>query len=137
MSFLGSSSGTNVLQGNDLNNSTAVGANSYTTTNNQIVLGDPNVTEVSTAANLLSNGLQSTSTSLPMRLRYSAGVNADFIVDSAGKLKVLSPLSWTPAATHTPTVNGELAVEMTSNTLLTFRLRGTDGTVRSATLTLT
>ncbi len=70
-------------------------------------------------------------------LRYSAGVNADFIVDASGKLKVVSPLSWIPAAAHTPTVNGELAIEMTSNTLLTFRLRGTEGTVRSATLTLT
>jgi hypothetical protein len=43
----------------------------------------------------------------------------------------------TPAASSVPTVNGELTVEATSNTSLTFRLKGTDGTVRSASLTLT
>jgi hypothetical protein len=43
----------------------------------------------------------------------------------------------TPAASSVPTVNGELTVEATSNTTLTFRLKGTDGTVRSASLTLT
>ncbi len=42
----------------------------------------------------------------------------------------------TPAASSVPTVNGELTVEATSNTTLTFRLKGTDGTVRSASLTL-
>jgi len=42
----------------------------------------------------------------------------------------------TPAASSVPTVNGELTVEATSNTSLTFRLKGTDGTVRSASLTL-
>lgn len=42
----------------------------------------------------------------------------------------------TPAASSVPTVNGELTVEATSNTQLTFRLKGTDGTVRSASLTL-
>ena len=42
----------------------------------------------------------------------------------------------TPAVSSVPTVNGELTVEATSNTQLTFRLKGTDGTVRSASLTL-
>lgn len=41
------------------------------------------------------------------------------------------------AASITPPRNGDLAIEATSNTTLTFKLRGTDGTVRSATLTLT
>jgi hypothetical protein len=41
-----------------------------------------------------------------------------------------------PSASITPANNSELVVEATSNTTLTFKLKGTDGTVRSATLTL-
>jgi hypothetical protein len=40
------------------------------------------------------------------------------------------------SASDTPAANGELVVERTSNTTLTFKLKGTDGTVRSGTLTL-
>ena len=36
----------------------------------------------------------------------------------------------------TPPRNGDMVIEATSNTTLTFKLRGTDGTVRSGTLTL-
>ena len=39
--------------------------------------------------------------------------------------------------TLTLTANSQLVVEVTSNTLLTFKLKGTDGTTRTATLTLT
>lgn len=41
-----------------------------------------------------------------------------------------------PQASVTPAVDGEMVVEATSNTLLTFKLKGTDGTVRSGTLAL-
>jgi hypothetical protein len=41
-----------------------------------------------------------------------------------------------PSASITPANNSELVVEATSNTTLTFKLKGTDGTVRTATLTL-
>jgi hypothetical protein len=41
-----------------------------------------------------------------------------------------------PPASITPASNGDYVVEATNNTTLTFRLRGSDGTVRSATLTL-
>lgn len=41
-----------------------------------------------------------------------------------------------PSASVTPANNGELMVEATSNTTLTFKLKGTDGTVRSGTITL-
>ena len=41
-----------------------------------------------------------------------------------------------PAASITPANNGEFVVEATSNTTLTFKLKGTDGTVRSGTITL-
>lgn len=41
-----------------------------------------------------------------------------------------------PAASLTPENNGELMIEATSNTELTFKYKGSDGTVRSNTLTL-
>ena len=39
-------------------------------------------------------------------------------------------------ATKTLTANSQLVVEVTSNSLLTFKLKGTDGTTRTATLAL-
>jgi hypothetical protein len=42
----------------------------------------------------------------------------------------------TPAASVTPGSNGQLMVEATNNTTLTFKLKGSDGTVRSGTITL-
>lgn len=45
-------------------------------------------------------------------------------------------LSLKPPASHTPTQNGELTVEAVSNTQLRFNLKGSDGVVRSGTLTL-
>ncbi len=41
-----------------------------------------------------------------------------------------------PSSSVTPANNGELMVEATNNTTLTFKLKGSDGTVRSGTLTL-
>ena len=42
----------------------------------------------------------------------------------------------TPPASATPAANGTLAFELTSNTSLTIKVRGLDGVVRSAVLTL-
>lgn len=41
-----------------------------------------------------------------------------------------------PPSTISPSLNGDLVVEATSNTTLTFKLKGTDGTVRTGTITL-
>lgn len=41
-----------------------------------------------------------------------------------------------PQASETPAINGELMLQATSNTSLTFKYRGSDGVTRSATLTL-
>lgn len=46
------------------------------------------------------------------------------------------PIRLFPAETVTPPLNGEMTFELTSNTLLTVKVKGSDGTVRSATLTL-
>ena len=42
----------------------------------------------------------------------------------------------TPSASVDPASNGDLVVEATSNTTITFKLKGSDGTVRTGTVTL-
>lgn len=42
-----------------------------------------------------------------------------------------------PASSATPANNGDLVIQATSNTSLTFKLKGSDGTVRSGSVTLT
>jgi hypothetical protein len=58
--------------------------------------------------------------------RNSLGVNA-----TQGNVEILAP-----AAAVDPGQNSELTFALTSNTTLVVKVRGTDGTVRSATLTL-
>jgi hypothetical protein len=48
----------------------------------------------------------------------------------------LRNLTISPSASVTPAVNGELSIEATSNTSVTIKLKGSDGTVRSVALTL-
>jgi hypothetical protein len=55
---------------------------------------------------------------------------------SAHVLDVTGTIRLSPPASVTPANNGELMVEATSNTSLTLRLRGSDGVVRSVSLTL-
>lgn len=45
-------------------------------------------------------------------------------------------LNLNPDATRTPATNGELTVEATNNTTLTFKLKGSDGVVRSGSISL-
>jgi hypothetical protein len=54
---------------------------------------------------------------------------------SGNVLKLTAPVM-IPAASVTLATNGDLAFEATSNTSLTIRYRGSDGTTRSASLTL-
>jgi hypothetical protein len=54
---------------------------------------------------------------------------------SGNLLKLTAPVL-IPASSVTLATNGDLAFEATSNTSLTIRYRGTDGTTRSASLTL-
>lgn len=54
----------------------------------------------------------------------------------ASGVRVRGNVILNPPASTTPGANGELVIEATSNTTLTFRLRGSDGTVRSGTITL-
>jgi len=52
------------------------------------------------------------------------------------KLDVNGTFGFTPGSSVTPVDNGDVVIEFTNNTTLTFKAKGSDGTVRSATLTL-
>ena len=45
-------------------------------------------------------------------------------------------IAFTPAASATPVTNGEMVFEVTSNTSIKIKYKGSDGTVRSGTITL-
>ena len=69
----------------------------------------------------------------PSYMHTSLGINEsapDYALDVNGSF------GCTPASSVTPVDNGDLVIEATSNTSLTFRYKGSDGTVRSASLTL-
>jgi hypothetical protein len=65
-----------------------------------------------------------------VRLRDGGGV--DRVMADSGYGVVFMPIA-SPTA---PPANGQVLIEKTSNTSLTFRMRGSDGTVRAASLTL-
>jgi hypothetical protein len=44
--------------------------------------------------------------------------------------------TWRPQASVTPAANGDVVIQATSNTSLTFKYKGSDGTVRSGSITL-
>lgn len=72
-------------------------------------------------------------------LEIKEGTNAYMTfdtTDTAEEIVAHKDLVQTPSSSVTPTNNGELMVEATSNTTLTFKLKGTDGTVRTGTITL-
>ena len=62
------------------------------------------------------------------------------IVDAYNKseidTKYNGALKIKPSASATPTNNGDMAFELTSNTTLKIKVKGSDGVVRSASLTL-
>lgn len=63
-----------------------------------------------------------------------AGTNKVFLTSS--KWTSLVPVEVTPGASVTPSSNGSVVMELTSNTALTFKAKGSDGTVRSGVVTL-
>jgi len=77
---------------------------------------------------------------VPYRAGSSQGIPLTFKTDptlpATFIIKVDGNFSQKPAASVTPEDNGELAFEATSNTSVTVKLKGSDGTVRSAVLTM-
>ena len=51
------------------------------------------------------------------------------------KVNTISPV-FVPSTSVTPAANGNMVFELTSNTSLTVKVKGSDGTVRSVVLTL-
>lgn len=86
-------------------------------------------------------------TSIPTRAdadtRFAAASHTHMIADvtslqatlDARALKASPVLSL--SASQTPTTNGELVLQLTSDTTLTIKVKGSDGTVRHVDLTLT
>jgi hypothetical protein len=54
----------------------------------------------------------------------------------AASASLTVPLMVSPGSSVTPATNGQVTFELTSNTTLTFKAKGSDGTVRSGTVTL-
>lgn len=71
-----------------------------------------------------------------IRTRVGDTLASRLVVDSSGDTEVKGELIQNPSSSVTPADNGQLTVEATSNTTLTFKLKGSDGTVRSGTITL-
>lgn len=70
-------------------------------------------------------------------LRAKANGHVGFgISDPQYRLHVGGTIGFAPGSTVTPLANGEVVFELTSNSTLTIRARGSDGTVRAAALTL-
>jgi hypothetical protein len=57
-------------------------------------------------------------------------------LDGAEGLTVHGGVTLQPPASVTPASNGQMTFELTSNTSLVIKVKGSDGTVRSTTLTL-
>lgn len=91
---------------------------------------DMNVGQV--AADLF--GIRRNSTTLmAINNAGNMGINE---TDPDYKLDVNGTFGFTPGASVTPVDNGDVIFEFTNNTTLTIRARGTDGVVRSGTVTL-
>jgi hypothetical protein len=54
-----------------------------------------------------------------------------------GSMTVLKDVFLSPSVLVNPSINGQLVAQATSNTSLTFKYQGSDGVIRSASLTLT
>lgn len=57
-------------------------------------------------------------------------------IEIAAGLSVGGAVTCSPGGSVTPDTNGEVTFELTNNTTLTFKAKGSDGTVRSGTVTL-
>jgi PAS domain-containing protein len=73
-----------------------------------------------------------------LRSILNAMTDVIIVLDRDGKyLEVPGNLTIVPGSSVTPASNGDLVIEATSNTTVKIKLKGTDGTVRSVSLTLT
>lgn len=71
-----------------------------------------------------------------VKTRVSDTLTKRLEIDSNGHTELSGGLTWSPRTTVTPQNDGDLTVEATNDTTLTFKLKGSDGVVRSGTITL-
>lgn len=121
---------------------TLIGSNvatALTTGNNNVIIGYNIDLPAASSANMLDIG----------NLIYATGINSTTgaTVSTTGRvgIKETSPdyvldvngdFGFTPGASVTPADNGDVVFEFTNNTTLTIKAKGSDGTVRSGTVTL-
>lgn len=66
-------------------------------------------------------------------LAIGGALKVDF---DASRTRFTTPIHFAPGASVTPATNGDVTFELTSNTSLTVKAKGSDGTVRTVVLTL-
>jgi hypothetical protein len=71
-----------------------------------------------------------------LKTRVSDTLATRISVNSDGDTKIHQDLILNPSSSVTPPSNGDLMIEATSDTSLTFKFKGSDGTVRSVAITL-
>jgi len=76
-------------------------------------------------------GLEDTDNTYVGQARKQTRVN-----DAETAVEFVEDTLLNPVASSTPMNNGELTIEATDNTTLTFKLNGTDGTVRTGAIIL-
>ena len=89
------------------------------------------------AFNLFNTENTWTGTQITQLLKPSADSTYD-LGQTATRWSVVyaDELELRPSASRTPAAHGDLSIEATNNTTLTFKFKGSDGTVRSGTVTL-
>ena len=71
-----------------------------------------------------------------LKTRVADTLSKRLEIDSNGHTELSGGLTWAPRTSVTPLSNGDLTVEATNDTTLTFKYKGSDGTVRTGTITL-
>lgn len=66
----------------------------------------------------------------------TAGFASVATLSSAGAFRAAGPITAAPGASVTPANNGDVTFQLTSNTQITFKAKGSDGVVRSGNITL-
>jgi hypothetical protein len=97
---------------------------------------------IKTTNTLISDLVNSSPDTLNTLNELAAAINDDAnfstTITNALANKVNTSLAlFKPGSTVSPTANGDLVLEATSNTSITVKFKGSDGVVRSSVLTLT
>ena len=154
--WIGNLSGqqTGGIQKVDVTNSVAIGYNTWTTADNQVVLGNSSVTQTILRGNVSGIGSidfsQDYTVTKPTNggfyrasgYMYLTMATSGFRLMETTSTTILTQMDPTGAwhfkmpSSSTPLGNGWLTIEATSNTSVTIKYRGSDGTTRTNVLTM-